>query len=31
MQLNEQGLIQDRAKWEAAGYKLPGYVRAAMI
>lgn len=31
MQLNEQGLIQDRAKWEAAGYKLPGYDRAAMI
>ena len=31
MQFNEQGLVQDKAKWEAAGYKLPKYDRAAMI
>lgn len=31
MQFNEQGLAQDKAKWEAAGYKLPKYDRAAMI
>ena len=31
MQLNEQGLVNERAQWEAAGYKLPKYDRAAMI
>lgn len=31
MQLNEQGLHLDKAKWEAAGYQLPGYDRVAMI
>lgn len=31
MQLNEQGLMNERAQWEAAGYKLPKYDRAAMI
>ena len=31
MQFNEKALAQDRAQWEAAGYKLPKYDRAAMI
>lgn len=31
MQLSEQGLRLDKGKWEAAGYKLPEYDRAAMI
>ena len=31
MQFNEQGLISEKAQWEAAGYKLPKYDRAAMI
>lgn len=31
MQLNEQGLMQEREKWELAGYHLPQYDRQAMI
>ena len=31
MQLNEKALVEERAQWEAAGYKLPKYDRAAMI
>lgn len=31
MQLNEQGLIRDKAKWEAAGYHLPQYDHADMV
>ena len=31
MQLTEQGLKLEKAQWEAAGYKLPKYDRAAMI
>ncbi len=31
MRLNEQGLTNEREKWELAGYKLPQYDRATMI
>ncbi|MDO4321315.1 MAG: mannitol dehydrogenase family protein [Lachnospiraceae bacterium] len=31
MQLNEQGLIKEKAQWEAAGYRLPQYDHAAMV
>ena len=31
MQLNEQGLIKERALWEAAGYKLPEFDHAEMV
>lgn len=31
MRLNEQGLKQERAQWEAAGYAIPGYDHAAMV
>ncbi len=31
MQLNEQGLIKEKAQWEAAGYRLPRYDHAAMV
>ena len=31
MQLNEKSLVNDKAQWLAAGYKLPQYDRAAMI
>ena len=31
MQLSEQGLLNDKAKWEAAGYNLPKYDRAVMV
>jgi len=31
MQLNEQGLIKDRALWKAAGYKLPEFDHSEMI
>lgn len=31
MQLNEQGLINEKEQWEAAGYHLPQYDHAAMV
>ncbi|MDO5145401.1 MAG: mannitol dehydrogenase family protein [Eubacteriales bacterium] len=31
MLLNEQGLREEKAKWESAGYRLPQYDRAAMV
>lgn len=31
MQLNEQGLIQERSLWESAGYKLPEFDHADMV
>lgn len=31
MQLNEQGVIKEKLRWEAAGYRLPQYDRTAMV